>query len=90
MQSKFATRKLNIANHQSDANYDVVNYIIHNTKVLKSGLCDYNDAYILVRANITDVAYHATQAAFRNCLPFTKCVTKVYRRTIEDAGDLDL
>ena len=26
---------------------------MYNTEVLKSNICDYNDAYILVRGNIT-------------------------------------
>ena len=51
--SKFLTRKWNIFNDQSNANFDVGNEIIYNTEVLKSSLCDYNDAYILVRGNIT-------------------------------------
>ena len=45
---KFVTRKWNIVNDQSNTNYNVGNEIIHNTEVLKSNLCDYNDAYILV------------------------------------------
>ena len=42
--SKFVTRKWNIVNDQSNANYDVGNYIIYNTEVLKSNLRDFNDA----------------------------------------------
>ena len=38
------TRKWNIANDQSNVNYDVRNKIIYNTGVLKSNLSDYNDA----------------------------------------------
>ena len=38
--SKFVTRKWNIVNDQSNANYDVANEIICNTEVLKSNLCD--------------------------------------------------
>ena len=48
-----------------------------------------NDAYILVRGDITVVAAPATQLAFKNCAPFTKCITKV-DETIDDAEDLDL
>ena len=59
--SKFVKRKWNIVNDQSNANYGVGNEIIYNTEVLKSNLCDYNDAYILVRCNITVVAAPATQ-----------------------------
>ena len=50
--SKFVTGKWNIANDQSNTNYDVGNEIIYSTEVLKSDLCDYNGAYILVRGNI--------------------------------------
>ena len=59
--SKFVKRKWNIVNDQSNANYGVGNEIIYNTEVLKSNLCDYNDAYILVRCDITVVAAPATQ-----------------------------
>ena len=46
------TRKWSIVNDQSNANYGVGNEILYNTEVLKSNLCDYNDAYILVRGDI--------------------------------------
>ena len=49
-----------------------------------------NDVYILVRGDITVVAAPATQLAFKNCAPFTKCITKVDETTIDDAEDLDL
>ena len=42
--SKFVTMKWNIGNDQSNANYNSGNKIIYNTEVLKSNLCDYNDA----------------------------------------------
>ena len=44
--SKFVTRKWNIFNDQPNSNYDVGNEIIYITEVLKSNLCDYNNAYI--------------------------------------------
>ena len=43
--SKVVTRKWNIVSDQLNANYDVGNKIIYNTEILKSYLCDYNDAY---------------------------------------------
>ena len=88
--SKFVTRKWNIFNDQSNANYDAGNEIIYNTEVLKSNLCDYNDAYILVRGDITVTAAGVTKVAFKNCAPFTKCITKIDGTTIDDAEDLDL
>ena len=44
-----------------DQNYGVGNEIIYNTEVLKSNLRDFNDAYILVRDDITVRAASATQ-----------------------------
>ena len=59
--SKFVTRKWNIVNDQSNAIYDLRNEIIYNTEVLKSNLCDYDNAYILVRGNITITWHQVTQ-----------------------------
>ena len=87
--SKFAKRKWKIAIDNSKANYDAVNEITYNTEVLKSNR-DYNDAYILLRGNVTIIGHQVTQVAFKNCAPFTKCVTKITGTTIDDAEDLDL
>ena len=32
----------------------------------------------------------ATQVAFKNCAPFTKCITKIYGTAIDNAEDLNL
>ena len=45
-------------------------------QVLKSNLCNYNDAYILV--------------GFENCEPFNKFITKIDRTTIDVDEELDL
>ena len=63
--SKFVTRKWNIVNDNAKANYDVANDINYNTKDLKSNLCDYNDAKILVRCNITIIRNRVTQVALK-------------------------
>ena len=88
--SKFVTRKWNIVNDQSNANYDVGNEIIYNTEDLKSTLCDYNSAYILVRGSTSIVGHQATQVAFENCALFTKRITKLDGKIIDDAKDSDL
>ena len=49
------TKKWNNGKDQSNANYDAENEIIYKTEVLKSNLCDYNDAYIIVTGGITVV-----------------------------------
>ena len=87
--STFVTKKSIIANLK--ASYSVGNEITYNTEILKCNLCDYNDAYILVRGDIT-VAGHiiATVVAFKNWAPYTKCITKLDESAIDDAGNLDL
>ena len=81
---KFLTRKWNIVNVQSNANY-VGNEFIYSTEVLKSNLCDYSDPYILVKGDITVIAPPATQVSFKNCASFTKCITTIVGTTIDDA-----
>ena len=44
----------------------------------------------MVRGIITMIGHQATQIAFKNCAPFTKCITKIDGTTIDDAEDLDL
>ena len=67
---KFVTRKSNIIGFQSNANYDVGNEIIYNIEILRFNLCDYNNAYILGRGNITIIGHQVTQVAFKNCALF--------------------
>ena len=89
--SKFVTRKWNIVNDQSYGKFGEKNEIIYNTDVWKSNLCDYNDAYIIVRDDITIAGRNlATKITFKSCAPFTKCITKIDETTMDDAEDLDL
>ena len=47
------------------------------TKIIKSNLCDYSDAFILVTGDITVVGINAdTNVAIKNCPPFTRSVTQ--------------
>ena len=78
--SKFATRKWYVINDKGNTDYGEVEEdsttIKFETKVIKSNLCDYSDAYILVTGDITVRNGDAnTKVAFKNCAPFTKCVT---------------
>ena len=88
--TKFVIRKWNIANYLSHASYEVGNEIIYITEVLKSNLCHYNDPYNIVKGNITVTAAPTTQVAFKNCAPFTKCITKIDGTAIDNAEYLDL
>ena len=88
--SKFVTRKWNIVNDNSKSNYDATNEVTYNTEVLKSNLCDYNDAYILVKGDITVTAAPQTELAFKNCAYFTKFITEIDGTSIDYAKYLDL
>ena len=45
--------------------------------IQKFNFCDYNDAYILVRGDITIIRHQVTQVAFKNCAPFTNVSQKL-------------
>ena len=80
--SKFATRKWYVINNQNSTNYGEENEdsttVKFETKVIKSNLCDYSDAYIFVTENITATDYDAnTRVSFKNCAPFTKYIIHI-------------
>ena len=51
--SKFRTKNWVEINDESRGIYNVNRQIKFKTTMLKSSLCDYNDAYILVKGTIT-------------------------------------
>ena len=72
----------NVINDQNNADYgdgdENGTTIKFETKVIKSNLCDYSEAYILVTGNITATVGDAnTRVAFKNCAPFTECITHI-------------
>ena len=92
---KFTTKKWYIINDQNNRQYEVGNEndstIKFETKVIKPSLCDYSDAYILVIRDIkvTNIAAD-TNVAFKNCAPFTRCVTHINDEHIETSENLDI
>ena len=79
--SKSVTRKWNNVNDQSKANYFVGIKVIYNTKVLKSNLCDCNDAYS-IKWWYYIIGHQVAQVSFQNCASFIKCITKIDGTTI--------
>ena len=63
--------------------------------MLKSDLCDYADAYILVNGTTT---FAVNQPRYRqnrplilkNNAPFVSCITRINNELIEDADNLDI
>ena len=93
--SKFATRKWYVLNDQNNTNYSVGDEdsrtVKFETKVIKSNLCNYSDAYILVTRDITvDHNNNDVEAAFKNCAPFTKCITHINNELVDAADNLDI
>ena len=93
--SKFATRKWYVINDESNTDYGEEDKDGTNAKfesqVIKPNLCDYSDAYILVTWNITATGADAnTRVAFKNCAPFTKCITHINDEHVDKADNLDI
>ena len=64
--------------------------------MLRSDLCDFSDAYLVVKGDITlegdddDANKHNKNLVFKNNAPFINCITKINCIKIENAEDLDV
>ena len=84
--NEFATRKWYIINDQNNGQYGTGyedgTIIKSETKVIKSNLCDYLDAYTFVTGIITAEG-DDTKVSFKNCTLFRGCVTHVNDEHVE-------
>ena len=98
--SRFRTRNLVEVNDDSPGTYTNAD-IKFKTTMLKSDLCDYADAYIFVKGTTTITGAGADVAArladerekgviFKNCAPFTKCISRINGTDIDNAQDIDI
>ena len=79
---------------QSGGNYNVNKEIRIKTSMLRSDLCDYSDAYIVVKGDITlegdnDANKRNKNLAFKNNAPFINCISKINGVKIDNAENLD-
>ena len=97
--SKFRTRNWVEINDKSRGTYNVNSQIKFKTTMLKSSLCDYSDACILVNGAISVTNTAAAGAAanntnkkviFKNCAAFTNCISEINNTHIENAKDIDI
>ena len=99
--SKFITKKWVKINDESRGTYYDDRQIRFKTTILKSSLCDYSDAYILVKGKITITGAGANVAdrqaderdkgvAFKNCAPFTACKSNINNVEIDNCQDIDI
>ena len=96
--SKFVTRQYVKVNSLSNT-YNENKSIRFKTPMLRSNLCDYSDAYILVEGTITVTAAAGANnirekrnkpLILKNNAPFVSCITRINGGLIEDADDLDI
>ena len=99
--SKFVTREYVRVNSLSNT-YNKNKSTRFKTPMLRSNLCDYSDAYILVKGTIMVTAPGANNGAnnirdkrnrpliLKNNAPFVSCITRINGELIEDADDLDI
>ena len=97
--SKFRTKNWVEINYESSGTYNVHSQLKFKTTMLKSSLCDYSDAYILVKGKITiaGAGAAARQAdkrdkgvAFKNCSPFINYISEINNTEIDNAKDIDI
>ena len=98
--SKFRTRNWVEINDESRGTY-TSNDIKFKTTMLRCNLCDYADSYILVKGTIIITGTGDDDAAkrldernkgviFKNCAPFTKCISRINNTDIDNAQDIDI
>ena len=58
--------------------------------MLRSNLYDYADSYILVKETITITGAGDKGVTFKNCAPFTKCISRINNTDIDNAHDIDI
>ena len=96
--SKFVTREYVRVNSLSNT-YNENKSIRFKTPMLRSDLCDYADAHILVSGTITVTANAGAnnirdkrnrKLMLKNNAAFVSCIIKINNELIEDAEDLDV
>ena len=99
--SKFRTKNWVEINDESRGTYNDDKQIKFKTTMLKSSLCDYSDAYILVKGKITITGEGDNAAAreaderdegvaFKNCAVFADCVSKINNTEVDNCQDIDI
>ena len=98
--SKFRTKTWVEINDESRGNYTNSD-IRFKTTMLRSNLCDFADSYILVKGTITITSEgdnagerqadeRGKGVTFKNCAPFTKCISRINNADIDNAHDIDI
>ena len=91
---RYVTKKWIEVYDQSEKNYNPNRENRIKTPMLRSDLCDFSDAYIVVKADITvtnpNNAKRNKAVAFKNNAPFINCILKINGIKIDNAEYLDV
>ena len=97
--TKFRTKNWAEINDGSRGTYNTNSQIRFKTSRLRSSLCYYSDAYVLVKGTITVGNTAAADAnanntnkkvIFKNCVPFISCISRINNTQIDDAHYIDV
>ena len=99
--TKFRKKNWVAINDDSRGTYNTNSQIKFNFSLLRSSLCDYNDAYILISGTTTITGVGADDAAkwldernkgviFKNCAPFTNCISEINNTQTDNAKYIDV
>ena len=91
---RFITKKWIEVHDQSGETYNTNKQARFKTSMLRSDLCDYSDAYIVVEGGFTVLrgnndAYDK-KLAFKNNAPFISYISKINNTLIDNAEDLNI
>ena len=88
-ESKFAAKKGYVIDSQTTkGKYKQGDTIKFETETIKSSICYYSDAFILVTGNITRNANNDIDVAFKNCASFSSCTTKINDVFVDEANHI--
>ena len=91
---RYVTKKWIEVYDQSEKNYNVNKEIRFKTSMLRSDLCDFSDAYIVVKGDITvansNNAKRNKSVTFKKNARFINCITIINSIKIDNSEDLDV
>ena len=91
---RFITKKCIEVHDQSGETYKTNKQIRFKTSMVRSDLCYFNDAYIVVKGTVTVTADERDrdemnrQVILKNNAPFISCISKINGVLVENAEDL--
>ena len=80
--------KQKIGTYENERRIQQGDTIKFEIETIKSSLCDYSHAFILVTGNINVNADDNTDVAFKSCALLSKCTTKINDVFVDEANHI--